>query len=165
MTTIAFDQIPVPTNRRPTLDQINADVNRFRMSQADPKCSFDAKSTATDQFPKPAYVELPDPVDVDSLAGVDLNLLATSQDLMDMQKRANELAVKRKYDSSWQGLTIRRAIADAREAMFGIPADLFGNSGNPLPLGELLTKNDRMRGVGIILAVVAALFMLVNVSE
>jgi hypothetical protein len=155
MTTIAFDLIPDPTNRRPTLDAINADINRLRMSQADPKCSFDAKLTV--EVPKPPYLQLPDPIDVNG------NLLVTSKDLVDMQKRATELAAKRKYESSWQGLTIRRAVADAREAMLGIPADLFGNS-EPLPLGTLLTKGDRLRGVGILLAVAAALLMLANAT-
>lgn len=159
MTTITFDQIPAPTDRRPTLDVINASINKLRMSQADPKCSFDAKMTTVTDLPKPPYVELPGPVDV---AG-DLNLLATSKDLMDMQKRATELAVKRKYESSWQGLTIRRAVEDAREAMLGIPADLFGNS-KPLPLSEVLTKGNRLRGLGIILAVTAALLMLANAT-
>ena len=159
MTTITFDQIPAPTDRRPTLDAINANINKLRMSQADPKCSFDSKMTATD-VPKTPYVELPDPVDV----GADLNLLATSQDLVDMQKRATELAARRKYESSWQGLTIRRGVADVREALLGIPADLFGNSG-PLPLGEVLTKGNRLRGLGIILAVAAALLMLANATK
>ena len=158
MTTITFDLIPDPTNRRPTLDAINADINKLRMSQADPKCSFDAKLTV--DVPKPPYLELPDPMDV----GSDLNLLATSKDLVDMQKRATELAAKRKYESSWQGLTIRRAVEDAKEALLGIPADLFGNS-KPLPLGEVLTKGDRLRGVGIILAVAAALLMLANATK
>lgn len=159
MTTITFDQIPAPTNQRPTLDAINANINRLRMSQADPKCSFDTNLTA-DVVPKTPYLELPEPIGV----GNELNLLATSKDLVDMQKRATELAAKRKYESSWQGLTIRRAVEDAKEALFGIPADLFGNS-KPLPLGEVLTKRNRMRGVGIILAVVATLLMLANATE
>lgn len=159
MTTIPFGQIQAPDEVQPTLGEINQQINKFRMSQADPRCAFDGKIDT--DLPKPPYVELPAPRGFDRVANVDLNFLATSKDLVNLQKRANELADRERYESSWEGLTIRRAVRDAMEALLGIPADLFGNT-KPVPLAELLTKNNRLRGVGILLAVASALMILAN---
>lgn len=83
-----------------------------------------------------------------------LNRLATSKDLMELQKRANEDSRRRRVDASWRGLTIRRAVGDAGEAIFGTMADLHGNAPR-VSAWDLLTRNDRLRGFGVLLIVMA----------
>ena len=81
--------------------------------------------------------------------------LSSAQDLAARQAEANRHAEEEASRSSMAGLTLRTAMEDVREVVVGIPADLFGQSG-PVSLADLVGKNDRLRGLGI-LALLGAL--------
>ncbi len=81
--------------------------------------------------------------------------LSSGQDLARRQAEADRLVDRAAARSSMAGLTLRTAMEDVQEVVVGIPADLFGQSG-PLPLWDVLNKNDRLRGLGI-LALLGAL--------
>ena len=59
--------------------------------------------------------------------------------------------------SSMRGLTLRVALQDAREALLGIPADLYAGDGD---LAAVLTRNDRLRGLGVLALALGALLAL-----
>lgn len=83
--------------------------------------------------------------------------LTTPQEVASRQEQMNAEEDRRVARSSLEGLTLRTALEDVREVITGIPADLFGNSAEPLPLRDVLTKNDRLRGLGLLLLAVALL--------
>lgn len=76
--------------------------------------------------------------------------LTSAQELAGRQAEADAQARARAARSSMSGLTIRTALEDLREVVVGIPADLFGQSGD-LALRDLLARNDRLRGLGVLL--------------
>ena len=90
-----------------------------------------------------------------------LNWLATSEDIIRLQNAANEETARRLREASWKGFTIRMAARDVREAIFGILADAFGNTG-PVTFREMVTKNHRLRGIGVVLIVLAGAWLLVD---
>lgn len=51
----------------------------------------------------------------------------------------------------------RTAIQDARDALFDIPADLFGNTSERTSLREILTHDNRLRGLGVMCLAVGIL--------
>ena len=75
--------------------------------------------------------------------------LTSAQELAARQAEANRQAEEAAARSSMAGLTLRTAMEDVREAVVGLPADLFGQSG-AVSLGDVLGKNDRLRGLGIL---------------
>lgn len=82
--------------------------------------------------------------------------LTSAQDLAARQEAADRQRESVAQRSSMAGLTLRTALQDLREVVVGIPTDLFGGSGT-LPLGEVVVKNDRLRGLGLLLLVTAVL--------
>ena len=56
-------------------------------------------------------------------------------------------------------MTIRNAVKDAYEALVGIPEDIYQNSGR-ISLKKLLVKNNRLRGLGVLLVVLSVVTML-----
>lgn len=150
----------VPT----TLTNVNAAINKIRDSQADPSsCPYDSSLKASD-VPNVPYDELPLPRGIDSVANFDVNTLVTSKDMIKLQNGATAYHKKRRGESSWRSLTIRRAIDDAAEALTGIPNDIFGNTPpDSRTVWAIFTKNDRLRGMGILLVVIAGSFAIVDV--
>ena len=90
-----------------------------------------------------------------------LNRLATSEDIIRLQNAANEDSALTAHEASWRGFTLRMAVRDVREAIFGIMSDLFGNT-RPAPLWDVATKNHRLRGIGVILIVLAGSWLLID---
>lgn len=86
--------------------------------------------------------------------------LTSAEDLAARQDGANREAEARARRSSMAGLTLRTALEDVREAVVGVPADVYGQSG-PLSLAALLAKNDRLRGLGLLLLLLALLSLAV----
>ncbi|AGE54823.1 hypothetical protein PBCVMA1D_188L [Paramecium bursaria Chlorella virus MA1D] len=106
----------------------------------------------------------PVPKGFDNVGSLQLNNLATSEDVAKLQDQLNKLAEEKHKRSTWKGLTLRIAVEDMWEALSGIPTDIYDNSGR-VTLKELLTKNDRLRGIGLLffmIAVVSIFFMAVN---
>ncbi len=137
MTTIPFEpkSIEAPSLRRPTLDDVQADVRK------------------TIGAP---FVETPRPRGVRSVANFDLNALATSEDVMKLQSRANALVDERRKGLDLRNLTVSGAMRDVYEATFGIARDVFRNTDEPVSV-DTFTKNNRLRGLGILLIVIALL--------
>ena len=54
------------------------------------------------------------------------------------------------------------AIHDAREAMFGIQSDLLGNDPTQRGLRNAMTKNDRLRGIGVICLAVGVVVLFLD---
>jgi hypothetical protein len=101
------------------------------------------------------------PPGVDAVASFDLNRLATSRDILTLQKQADQYLAKRAHKSKWRSFTPRQALTEAGEAMYGIMDDAFGNTPGPLSLKTLVTKNDRLRGVGVLLVILALILLVV----
>lgn len=74
-------------------------------------------------------------------------------DVATRQRRANAHAAQRQQRSSMRGLTLRTALEDIREVLVDLPRDYFAGGS----LVDLLVKNDRLRGLGL-LALALGLF-------
>lgn len=85
--------------------------------------------------------------------------LTSAVDIARRQKAADEARAVRAKRSSLQGLTLRTALEDIREVLVGLPRDLYASAGGPesLTLVDLLAKNDRLRGLGLLAAVLASI--------
>lgn len=79
--------------------------------------------------------------------------LTSAVDIARRQAEADRVADAAARRSSMEGLTLRTALEDAREVLFGMPADLWG--GDAVALSDLLLKRDRLRGLGVLLVALA----------
>jgi hypothetical protein len=70
----------------------------------------------------------------------------------DEQSPVNPVSSSEKEVQKYQSSTFVSFIEDAREALVGIPADAVSGRGS---LYEILTKNNRLRGLGVLLIVLA----------
>jgi len=82
--------------------------------------------------------------------------LTSAQELVDRQAASDAAKAAAARRSSLAGLTLRTAWEDVTDVVVGIPSDLFGASG-PLSLRDLLAKNDRLRGLGLLVLLLALL--------
>lgn len=137
MTTIPFDidLLPQPKLRLPSLKETTA------------KTLF----SLDDQY-------LPVGKGFDNIANLELNNLATAPDVKKLQDQANELADKLYKESTLKGLTLRIAVSDMYEAFTGIIADIYKNNGK-ISMKQLFTKNNRVRGLGLIFILVSISYM------
>jgi len=150
MTQIPFDipdLLPPPQLVFPTLSEV----------MRDPKTP-----QGNDPYLDLPYV--PVPKAIENVAGLQLNNLALPGDVAKLQNQANRLADERYKDATWKGLTLRNAVRDMYEAISGIPADIYQNNGR-IGLKKLLTKDNRLRGLGllfILFAIASILFITFN---
>lgn len=161
MTTIPFtpQSIRAPEDARLTLPDIQTRINRLRMAQSQKTCSFDPAFTDVSAAPPPPYEDVPHPKNVNSVASFDLNALATSQDVMDLQSQANAYVDSLRSSLDLRNMTVKQALRDVYEATFGVVRDVYQNAGH-VPLVQLFTKNNRLRGMGFLLAMLALLAMI-----
>lgn len=159
MTTIPYEpkSIKPPEVQRLALEDIQGKINRLRMAQADSKCSYDPTFTDPKAAPPPPYEDIPHPKGIRSVANFDLNALATSEDIINLQNQANAYVAKRRRDLDIRNLTVKQAMRDVYEATFGIARDVFRNERNEPVSIDTFTRNDRLRGLGILVIVVALL--------
>lgn len=149
MTTITYetDLLPPPQLVFPTLSEV----------MQDPKSPFgDSKFLDMPYVPVPKAIE--------NVAGLQLNNLALPGDVAKLQNQANRLADERYKDVTWRGLTLRNAVRDMWEAISGIPADIYQNNGR-IGLKKLMTKDNRLRGLGllfVLFAMASILFVTFN---
>jgi len=148
MTTITYetDLLPPPELKVPSLDQALAPES---VKNDDP-------------FLDLSY--FPVPKGFDNVGSLELNNFATSENVAKLQDQLNKLAEEKHKRSTWKGLTFRIAVQDMWEALTGIPTDIYQNSGR-VSLKDLLTKNDRLRGLGLIvflIGVVSLFFIAAN---
>lgn len=81
--------------------------------------------------------------------------------LVKWQAEANAEAAERYKQSSLAGLTYQSAVQDAHEALTGITADLLGTTSRK-SVKDMVTHNDRLRGLGILLIVLALVGLVVD---
>lgn len=86
--------------------------------------------------------------------------LTTSAELTRRQLELNRARAAAAHRSSLEGLTLRVAMQDIREAALGIPRDIARATG-PVPLGTLLFTRDRLRGLGLLCLVLAIVGLVV----
>ena len=61
--------------------------------------------------------------------------------------------------STVRGMTLRNSVQDMREAITGIFSDLYKNNMN-VSVGELFTKDNRLRGLGLLLVLASLSYIL-----
>ena len=150
MTQIPFDipdLLPPPKLVFPTLSEV----------MQDPKSPI-----GDSKFLDMPYIPIPKAIT--NVAGLELNNLATPADVAKLQNQANKLAEERYKDVTWRGLTLRNAVRDMYEAISGIPADIYQNN-MPVSVKQLFTKDNRLRGLGllfILFAMASILFITFN---
>jgi UDP-N-acetyl-D-mannosaminuronate dehydrogenase len=91
-----------------------------------------------------------------NVGSIQLNNLATAKDVATLQNKVNRDAQKMYQQATVGGLTLRNGVQDMREAIVGIWADLYQNNMN-VSVKDLFTKNNRLRGLGL-------LFVLISLS-
>ena len=77
--------------------------------------------------------------------------LTTSAELTRRQLAINRAKAATAHRSSLAGLTLRVAMQDMREAVLGIPRDVARARNHRVSLGYIFLKNDRLRGIGLVL--------------
>lgn len=87
--------------------------------------------------------------------------LTSAEDIAARQVRADREYTDRAHRSSLAGLTLRTALEDLREVVVGIPSDLYGASGD-LALWDVLTRNDRLRGLGLLALCIGVLVVAIK---
>jgi hypothetical protein len=102
---------------------------------------------------------LPVPKGFTNIGSLELNNLATPENVKKLQDQVNELANKKYKESTWRGLTLRMAVSDMAEALTGIPADIYKNNGN-VSVKEIFTKNNRLRGLGLLFVLISVVSIL-----
>ena len=97
------------------------------------------------------------------MTGTRINSLIPSAEVIRRQEAANKAAETRTSRGSWRAMTIRTALQDARDAVFGLTGDLYGNTydGKKTSLRSLV-KEDRVRGVGVVVVVLSVVWMLID---
>ena len=139
------DLLPPPQLQFPTLDQALApNVPPGTPAGNDPY--FD-------------WPYLPVPKGFTNIGSLELNNLSTPENVKKLQDQVNVLAEKRYKESTWRGLTLRMAVSDMAEALTGIPADIYKNNGN-VGVKEIFTKNNRLRGLGLLFVLISIVSIL-----
>jgi hypothetical protein len=98
---------------------------------------------------------------IKSIGGTPLTPLVRADEMMALQKMSDRYREADAVRSSLAGLDVSTAVADARDALLGIPEDLLGNTSRK-SLWASFTHNDRLRGVGVLLVAIAASGLLVE---
>lgn len=98
---------------------------------------------------------------IESIGGTPLTPLVRADEMMALQKMSDRYREADAARSSLAGLDVSTAVADAREALLGIPEDLLGNTPRK-SLWDSFTHNDRLRGVGVLMVAIAASGLLVE---
>jgi hypothetical protein len=87
-------------------------------------------------------------------------MLRTSRDIIDKEHAMNrELQVAHEA-AQLHNLTLRRAFQDMGQAVAGISEDAFRNT-PPKPLWETITKDSRLRGLGLLMMLSSASLLLI----
>ena len=148
MSTITYEN---PLNPMPQL--VLPDINEVMSSIKNPN--------ENDLFLDMPY--MPVPKAIENVAGLELNNLATAKDIATLQDKANKNAEEQYRQSTVRGLTLRNGVQDMREALTGIWSDLYKN--NMEANVNIFTKNNRLRGLGLMFVLVAiAYFMFIAVG-
>jgi hypothetical protein len=98
---------------------------------------------------------------IESIGGTPLTPLVRADEMLALQKMADKYREAGARRSSLAGLSVSTAVADARDALLGIPEDLLGNTPRK-SLWDSFTYGDRLRGVGVLMVAISASGLLVE---
>lgn len=84
--------------------------------------------------------------------------LTSAVDIAARQRAANLASEEAARRSGLEGLTPRVAMQDVHEALVGLVGDVLDRR---VPLAEACTKNDRLRGLGLVLLLACAAWIAV----
>ena len=140
MTTI----IPYDTPYLPPPELVQPDINEVMTSVKTP--------SGNDNFLNMPYT--PVPMAFENVASFDLNNLATAKDVATLQNKANKNAEEMYRQSTVAGLTLRNGVQDMYSAIVGVWGDLYKNNMN-VSVKELFTRDNRLRGLGLIFILVS----------
>lgn len=87
--------------------------------------------------------------------------LTPSRGIMRLQAHANAQAAAKRREASLSSLTYAKAVQDANDALTGLADDLAGNTPRK-SLKDMVTHNNRMRGLGILLIALAMVGLVVD---
>ena len=87
--------------------------------------------------------------------------LYSASDLMQKQERANAEALSKQNSSKVLNLNLKQALLDCGDALQGVMYDMSGNTKRPT-LYQLCCADNRLRGIGILIAVIAICCLVVN---
>jgi hypothetical protein len=110
-----------------------------------------------DNFLNLPYV--PVPKASENVGSFELNNLTTAKDIATLQNKVNKDAEMMYQQSTVRGMTLRNSVQDMREAITGIFSDLYKNNMN-VSVGELFTKDNRLRGLGLLLVLASLSYIL-----
>jgi len=85
----------------------------------------------------------------------------TPPQLIRIQHAKNDKQEREYQESRVQHITLKTAVQNMRDTLEGTIGDLWGNS-TPLSFGALMTKDNRLRGLGLLLVLVAAIGLLLD---
>lgn len=91
--------------------------------------------------------------------------MASMHDLRGAEAVARAAAMEREDSGRVRSLSLRVALEDAGEALVGIPRDLFGGGRRAVPLWDLATRGNRLRGVGVLCAFAGLAGLLVGLLD
>jgi hypothetical protein len=140
MTTI----IPYDTPYLPPPELVQPDINEVMSSVKSP--------AGNDLFMELPYV--PVPKAFTNVGSFDLNNLATAKDVATLQNKVNKNAEEMYRQSTVAGLTLRNGVQDMYSAIVGVWGDLYNNNMN-VSVKELFTRDNRLRGLGLIFILVS----------
>jgi hypothetical protein len=85
-------------------------------------------------------------------------------DLETRQRYADAAREARRRESSVATLLAEPSMGvhDAREALFGIPSDLFGNDPSRRNMRQAVTHGNRLRGLGLMILMVGLLTLVLE---
>jgi len=144
MTTITYE-----TPYLPPPQLVLPDINEVMSSVQSP--------AGNDNFLNLPYVPIPKAFE--NVGSFDLNNLTTAKDIATLQNKVNKDAEMMYQQSTVRGMTLRNSVQDMREAITGIFSDLYKNNMN-VSVGELFTKDNRLRGLGLLLVLASLSYIL-----
>jgi hypothetical protein len=139
MTTVTYE-----TPYLPPPQLILPDINEVMSSIKIPE--------ENDSFLELPYV--PIPKSFRNVGSFRLNNLATAKDVATLQNKVNKNAKEMYRQSTIRGLTLRNGVQDMYSAIVGTWEDLYKNNMN-VSMKELFTKDNRLRGFGLIFILVS----------
>lgn len=89
-----------------------------------------------------------------------MNAMATPAMVARAEADRQKAQTAREEAAGIANATLATALRDAGEALVGIPADLYGP--RPASLARVFTRNDRLRGVGVLLVALGAVGLLLD---
>jgi hypothetical protein len=110
--------------------------------------------------PDPTSLDLPMVQNPDDVITPGISTKRPNQILAE-QRAQNDTLYKKYQTSRVQNLTLRQLLADSGDALSCLFKEVLGNQ-KPVPLSQVVTQNNRLRGWGFMLLAVSASGLLID---